>query len=246
MTLQSSLPCRLSGFRKMLFMECLEFLPCRFAVRTKFAARSAWRDSITIKRLSYSWKEVVYPGGVAFKWYDSHFEFKLAIKGCRIAAGIRVYKIARRRNHKAVITQKPLVYAHLSTVLVFPGGVIERSNRAGLGSGFVIYDNEFTLRVYPDVVDRAGNRKASFRVLEFHALKILAPRIHVLVLEGNRVDAVLLHKRMRAPLDSMLIEFFLEKSIYGDIEGKGRAAWARGTKLVIKIKAPGTFGEQFY
>ncbi len=80
---------------------------------------------------------------------------------------------------------------------------------------------------------------------ELHSFKVLPPRIHVLVCKGHCVNFVRVHKRVRASVCTMHIEFFLQKCVYRNIERERWAARTSRSELIVEIEAARALIEKF-
>ena len=73
-------------------------------------------------------------------------------------------------------------------------------------------------------------------MFELNAFKVLSPYIHFCVYKGHRIDAVLLHQRMRCRSFAVYVELLLKECVNGLVKGELRYTRTLGTKFVVYIK----------
>ena len=77
-----------------------------------------------------------------------------------------------------------------------------------------------------------------------HTFKILPPHIYVFMYKRHRINAILLHQRVRRSTNAVNIKFFFEQSVYCAVEVEGKARWPRDPEFVVYIKTTGTFQKE--
>jgi hypothetical protein len=79
-----------------------------------------------------------------------------------------------------------------------------------------------------------------------NTLKVLSQRIHLRMLERDRVYPVLLHQRMRGFIRTMDVKLFFEKRVYRTIQAERIAGRAACPQFIINVKTPWAFSKKAY
>ena len=74
----------------------------------------------------------------------------------------------------------------------------------------------------------------------------VAPLLYFLVGEGNGVDAVGFHQRMRGARGAVDVKFFFEKRVHGAVQAEGISGRLSHTEPAVQIKTARAVQEQIY